>query len=745
MGKASDAPARLNTGALVKTFWSVVNKNDVTAAALFLRRHGHAIDMDTRLASAMHATALHVATQKNNPAMATLLLAHGVHVNAQNKVGSTALHLACKQGFPEMLRILIDADADFGILDAANRAPMEYATWPILNETIVVPLELQVAALTASEMESRRTNEQLTAQVERLSQLAHQAEMDAIDAESQRLEEWMAFRAASALEDERSARLVELNRTLRQREASVHAQRTISNDVHVQLEDALMRFRTAIAQADAMKAAVDDEYELLAHTRHHKANTRWCIRFDDVHRPTSQRYTTANWASSMRYNNDPTTHTSKYVPATEQMHTRLVAQHIFPALRDAIERFPHNVKLQEYAMDAVRQICVLHPPAIEVCMQHKFVDNIQLAARRFVGDVHFLRVCVAALRAILHPAASLSGTQIKFTAKFSADRHDHLVALLVRAKSEVMPPGFVEDLVCVLFVLAKYNCRHLFLAHDCLGLDTALHFLVDTPSLNPVMARSLLGIVSLLSIPTETNHAAFPEQEPLPVCYTTFGLAKVTPLIETYAANPDIVLWGIRLLRNLADRDAVAKDQVNRSGIEHILARLMIHRDAPALRVSILQLLYVAFTTNYTRLQQVDELSTRVLDCATQCLVDHADSPQVQEMALKNLVVAAQHDSNADYLMTTSQDAIETCLLQLLTCQVALTTPGPLATEITFWTLRLVLVVYNYERVRRADLPTRAATTGLAAMLHALRTYDDRVKNVVVVLQQMITHDDDRQ
>ncbi|RHY59654.1 hypothetical protein DYB38_001042 [Aphanomyces astaci] len=205
-------------------------------------------------------------------------------------------------------------------------------------------------------------------------------------------------------------------------------------------------------------------------------------------------------------------------------------------------------------------------------------------------------------------------------------------------------PSVVEDLCCVLFVLAKYNCRQLFLDRDCIGLDTALFLLVQSspPSRRPteVMARSLLGIVSLLSIPAGMFA---PEQTPLPSCYTTFGLAKVTPVIETYANNPDIVLWGIRLLRNLATRDAVARDQVNRSGIEHILSSLAKHRGAPALRVSILELIYVAFTTNYTRLNQVDELSTMVLNCVTLLLLDHEDHHAVQVLALQNLVMASQH------------------------------------------------------------------------------------------------------
>ncbi|RHY30039.1 hypothetical protein DYB32_004675 [Aphanomyces invadans] len=88
---------------------------------------------------------------------------------------------------------------------------------------------------------------------------------------------------------------------------------------------------------------------------------------------------------------------------------------------------------------------------------------------------------------------------------------------------------------------------------------------------------------------------------------------------------------------------AVARDQVNRSGIERILSGMATHRGAPAMRVSILELIHAAFTTNYSRLQQVEELSTMVLQCMLVCFLDHEDNLSVQEWALKNMVVAAQH------------------------------------------------------------------------------------------------------
>ncbi|RHY59653.1 hypothetical protein DYB38_001041 [Aphanomyces astaci] len=120
-GGTKDQPTRLNTGQLIKSYWSFITKNDVAGLEVFLARHGHSVDMDSRLAAAMQATGLHVAVQKNNPAMASVLLEHGVNVNAQNK---------------------------------SQRAPFEFASWALVVDTIVDPLRQQVAALETSEQES---------------------------------------------------------------------------------------------------------------------------------------------------------------------------------------------------------------------------------------------------------------------------------------------------------------------------------------------------------------------------------------------------------------------------------------------------------------------------------------------------------------------------------------------------------------------------------------------------------------
>ncbi|ETV98198.1 hypothetical protein H310_08924 [Aphanomyces invadans] len=730
--------ARLNTGQLVKSYWSFVNKSDVAGLEVLLARHGHSLDMDSRLPAAMQATGLHVAVQKNNAAMVALLLQHGVHVNAQNKVGSTALHLACKQGNIDVLQLLIDADADFGILDASNRAPCEFAAWQIMVDAIVKPLQEQVAALQASEHNSRTLHERLDVETARLHAEAHATEMAVEDVTSQRLEEWMAFRAKCQMQDDRRGHLVLAKRTLQRLDDDIRTQRSIGNDLHAELEEALFRYQYAIAQADAAKALLEREVESVAQMHRvkddHTTEYNGKLGVVDAMLQCPNDEDVQVWGAYMACC------MTEDASATNSMPWRLVNQRIFPALRDAMERFPLCAILQEHAINAVRQICVAQPPAIDQCMHHKFVENIQAAARRFHDNVPFLSLCVGALRAILSPFApgQRSAIQIKHTAKFASDHNEYLVRLFVRAKTERMPsPSVVEDLCCVLFVLAKYNCRHLFLDDECVGLETALFFLVHPNRPGECMARSLLGIVSLLSIADSKT----PELAPLPPCYTSFGLAKITPLLQAYAGNPDIVLWGIRLLRNLAVRDAVARDQVNRSGIERILSGMATHRGAPAMRVSILELIHAAFTTNYSRFQQVEELSTMVLQCMLVCFLDHEDNLSVQEWALKNMVVAAQHASNLEFLME-SKDVIGPSLVVLLHQAANRMAAHPAATvgdSIMVWGLRFVVAMWQYDRVRDpVDFSLRAKSSGVVMLLASIETLDERIQNLINVVRCML-------
>ncbi|KAM3414754.1 hypothetical protein BST61_g9907 [Cercospora zeina] len=71
------------------------------------------------------ATLLHEAVKSNKTDCAKMLLqADPQLVNLQNRSGQTALHLCAERGRVEHVRLLIDAEADLNMPDAANRTPL---------------------------------------------------------------------------------------------------------------------------------------------------------------------------------------------------------------------------------------------------------------------------------------------------------------------------------------------------------------------------------------------------------------------------------------------------------------------------------------------------------------------------------------------------------------------------------------------------------------------------------------------
>lgn len=57
-----------------------------------------------------------------------MLFRHNVDVNAVDKKGDSALHLACRFGFYDGVRLLLDAGADWTIKNNKGKTPLESAT-----------------------------------------------------------------------------------------------------------------------------------------------------------------------------------------------------------------------------------------------------------------------------------------------------------------------------------------------------------------------------------------------------------------------------------------------------------------------------------------------------------------------------------------------------------------------------------------------------------------------------------------
>ncbi|XP_063906156.1 ankyrin-3-like [Zophobas morio] len=92
-----------------------------------------------------HNSALHYASnsEEYNQLIINLLIKNGVDVNAQNKYGTTALQLACKNGVYGNIEILLEYDASIKITDENNQSALHYALESEADKKCVIKLLIE--------------------------------------------------------------------------------------------------------------------------------------------------------------------------------------------------------------------------------------------------------------------------------------------------------------------------------------------------------------------------------------------------------------------------------------------------------------------------------------------------------------------------------------------------------------------------------------------------------------------------
>ena len=153
--KTEDALALLKAGEVEINDWDI---NGVTALHLsvlcknveyvkMLLEYGGDPDLHDNV-DIGYWTPLHRAAEQGSIPMLKELLAGGANINARNKLGQTALHIAVRSRNVEMSKFLISQEADMEIRDIMSWNPSYYAKREgLVDLTEIMPAALSLEAV----------------------------------------------------------------------------------------------------------------------------------------------------------------------------------------------------------------------------------------------------------------------------------------------------------------------------------------------------------------------------------------------------------------------------------------------------------------------------------------------------------------------------------------------------------------------------------------------------------------------
>ncbi|GMF20691.1 unnamed protein product [Phytophthora lilii] len=205
----------MQTAELLKPFWGDLLQNNLKNVRKFLRENRSRIDFNTaRYTPCADGTGLHLCAQHGFIACAKLLLDIGVMINLQNKVGSTALHVACKFNQEEMVMFLLETGARMDIPDMRNNVAFDVAPYSLLDKCMLAPQRAKLAAEQDEEARLLEVHEAAERQFEEVTLAKAYASMLLIDWESHAWEEWQMLQATNKVDREWSEQVQRSKDTL---------------------------------------------------------------------------------------------------------------------------------------------------------------------------------------------------------------------------------------------------------------------------------------------------------------------------------------------------------------------------------------------------------------------------------------------------------------------------------------------------------------------------------------------------
>ncbi|KAE9339847.1 hypothetical protein PF008_g11381 [Phytophthora fragariae] len=200
---------------LLRPFWGDLLQNNLKNVKKFLRENRSKLDFNTaRYTPCADGTGLHLCSQHGFTSCAKLLLNIGVKIDLQNKVGSTALHVACKFNQEAMVMFLLEAGARMDIPDMRNNVAFDVAPYVLLDKCLLSPQREKLAAEHEEGTRLLDIHRDAVSHFEEVTTAKAHASMLLNDCESGAWEEWLVLQATNKVDREWSEQVQKSKDTL---------------------------------------------------------------------------------------------------------------------------------------------------------------------------------------------------------------------------------------------------------------------------------------------------------------------------------------------------------------------------------------------------------------------------------------------------------------------------------------------------------------------------------------------------
>ncbi|DAZ99443.1 TPA: hypothetical protein N0F65_004076 [Lagenidium giganteum] len=521
--------------AVLKQFWADLLQNSQKKVRKCLAENYQKMDFNSaRYTPNAEGTAVHLCAQYGFLAMAKMLVVeYGLDINAQNKVGSTPLHVACKFNHASMVSFLLERNAQLDIPDLQRRVAFDVALYPLLDQCVLQPLRKIEAQALAEKDQLVEANGVARVEHAKAQTWSLKHGMALADLESHHAEQAELLRATSKVDaywgglvqkarDELAAKQYTYRRCKDQLEAHEEDFRTgvlvllrEAEELQRQAQATLVAQQQEMRETEAVLAAklkiLDDQYGLL--------ETAETFPYD----PELQIWLFETMLEMVRQAATATHDDSEAVIEVEQL---LLRQPTFAAIQGALVRLRTNRAVLWHALQALVVLCEFRTRTrrselvVHWLLHWGALEALRGCITQFPDD---LALATVALRAMSDVMRSSSASDIKRVVAFCQTKENRAFALTYVGHPDA-DSALREYASYVCFVTAKYNARRTLLDNEASIVAVDLLLRTDWQPDESADINTMQWLLSLLTLlhsplavasPTRRARRATGQQAPM--------------------------------------------------------------------------------------------------------------------------------------------------------------------------------------------------------------------------------------